>query len=80
MTAAIKTSLAWLVLLDGLTSALLGHRFMSWLVRRLPVGLNWIPRLFLRVPEPLFRIGALLQAFLGFRLLRQPTSGHRETG
>jgi hypothetical protein len=64
-----KNLLALLILADGLVSALLGHEFMVWLERRLPLGLDKIPRFFLGVPEPLFRLGAALQAIIGARLL-----------
>jgi hypothetical protein len=60
---------AALILLDGLTSTLLGHKFMLWLERHLPAGLYGIPHFFLRVPEPLFRLSAVLQALLGALLL-----------
>jgi hypothetical protein len=65
----LKRLLYLIIFLDGVVSALLGHEFMVWLERRLPLGLDKIPRFFLGVPEPLFRLGAALQALIGARLL-----------
>lgn len=56
-------------LLDGVVSAGFGHEFMRSLIEVLPSPLNKIPAFFLRVPEPLFRIGAVIQAILGWEIM-----------
>ncbi len=57
-------------MLDGTISASLGHEFMRFLADILPGPLSKIPAFFLKVPEPIFRIGAVMQAILGWELLR----------
>jgi hypothetical protein len=66
---SLRRLLYLIIFLDGVTSALLGHEFMVWLERRLPLGLDKVPRFFLGVPEALFRLGAALQAMTGAWLL-----------
>jgi hypothetical protein len=57
-------------MLDGTISASLGHEFMRFLADILPAPLSKIPAFFLRVPEPIFRIGAVMQAILGWEMMR----------
>jgi len=61
-------------LLDGMISATMGHEFMELLRDVLPEPLDRIPAFFLHVPEPLFRLGAILQALIGWELLRPSDS------
>jgi hypothetical protein len=56
-------------MLDGTISASLGHEFMRFLMDILPSPISKIPAFFLKVPEPIFRIGAVLQVILGWEML-----------
>jgi hypothetical protein len=53
------------VLIDGTASAVYGHGFIRWLAARLPRPLRVFVAPFERVPQPLFRAGAILQAVAG---------------
>lgn len=62
--------IALLLMADGISTSLGGHQFLLWLK-------TWLPRpffhpflnFFLSWPESLLRIGAMLQALVGWRLL-----------
>jgi hypothetical protein len=57
------------VLIDGTISAVYGHDFIRWLMARLPRPLRLLVAPFKRVPQPLFRTGAILQSLAGAYLL-----------
>ena len=58
-----------IVMLDGIFSCLFGHAYMQFLRRVLPRQLGMLLRPFLQVPQPLFRLGAFMQALLAAYLL-----------
>jgi hypothetical protein len=63
------------VMLDGLFSCVFGHAFIRFLRMVLPGQLDVLTRPFLRVPAPLFRLGALAQAIAAaYLLLRRDAS------
>ena len=58
---SLKSAALLVVMLDGIISTILGHRFIAWWQSVLPPPLKPLSAFFLKIPEPLFRIGALAQ-------------------
>lgn len=61
--------LGLVIALDGLFSAAFGHAFLRFLRRWLPPQVHFALDVFERVPQPLFRAGAIFQAAAGAHLV-----------
>jgi hypothetical protein len=71
----LAKGLSLLVLLDGVTTTILGKRFLRALRTRLPFPAALVARFFLLWPEALLRRGAAMQALTGLVLLRAAREG-----
>jgi hypothetical protein len=65
----LELAVASLILADGIASTVLGHRFITLLQRLAPRPFTAALGLFLRLPEPLFCAGAVVQAGVGAYLM-----------
>jgi phospholipid N-methyltransferase len=59
---SFRLVIALSLLADGVTSAVLGPRFITLLQRLAPHRLKWPLGILLRLPEPVFRLGAVARA------------------
>ncbi len=75
----MRIVLGSIVMLDGLVSALWGTSFLHQLRRVAPPSLRPLFAGFSRLPEPLFRLGAALQAAAGMWIILGATTPREES-